>query len=136
MPSLKYHLEFDEKRLKKNEIIYEDTDGAAVHRRMDRNAKKYGPDHRELDEWHEPDAIRDMVDNFVETIGIYPQTATDYIKIAFGHRCLDDVASKYKREFGCNYSDLDNDDWRRIFTKAYKKFKRERYHKKVYQPRR
>ena len=136
MPDLKHHLEFDEKRLKKNRVIYEETDGTSVHRRMDRNARKYGPDHRALDEWHEPEAIRDMIDNFVNTIGIYPETATDYVKIAYGHRCLDSIASRTRREHNCSYSNLDDDDWRGIYTRAYRLFRRYSYHKKVYQPRR
>ena len=136
MPSLQYHLEFDEKRLKKNRIICGETDGTTVHRRMDKNAKKYGPDHRELDDWHSPEGIRDMIDNFVNTIGIYPETATDYVKIAYGHRCLDSVASRMKRKLNCGYNDLDQDEWRSIYTHAYKLFRRYHYHKKVYQPRR
>jgi len=136
MPSLERHLEFDEKRLKKNGAVFSDTDGTAVHRRMDRNASKYGPDHRELDEWHEPDAIRNMVDNIVGSIGMDSSRGTDYVRIAFGHRCLDSVASRAKRDLNCSYADLDDDDWRGIFTHAYKLFRKYGYHKKVYQPRR
>lgn len=136
MPSRKRHLEFDEKRLKKNGIIFDDTDGASVHRRMDRNSSKYGPDHRELDEWHSPEAIRDMVDHIVGSIGMDSSRGTDYVRIAYAHRCLDSVASRTKRELDCEYSDLDDDDWRSVYTHAYKLFKRYHYHKKVYQPRR
>ena len=136
MPDLKHHLDFDEKRLKKNGIIYEETDGTSVHRRMDRNAKKYGPDHRDLDYWHSAEGIRDMIDGFVDSIGIYPQTATDYVRIAYGHRCLDSIASRQKRVLDCGYSGLTDADWRGIHTRAYKLFRRYGYHKKVYQPRR
>lgn len=136
MPGLKHHLEFDEKRLKKNGVVFTDTDGTTVHRRMDRNARKYGPDHRELDEWHEPDAIRDMVDNIVSSIGMDSSRGTDYVRIAFGHRCLDSVASGTRRAFNCSYSDLEESDWRSIYTRAYRLFRRYGYHKKVYQPRR
>lgn len=136
MPSLAYHLDFDEKRLKKNKVIYEDTNGTSVHRRMDKNAKKFGPDHRDLDYWHSPEGIRDTVDKFVDTIGIYPQTATDYVRIAYGHRCLDYIASKTIREYDCGYKDLDNNDWRTIYTRAYSLFRHNKYHKTVYQPRR
>ena len=137
MPTLEYHQRFDEERLKKNRIICDKTNGKAVHRRMDAGAKKYGADHRELDEWHEPEAIRDLIDNFVASLGnINPQTATDYVRIAYGHDCLDRTATKYRDESGGSYSDLTDDDWRTIFTKAYKRFRREGYHKKVYQPRR
>jgi hypothetical protein len=136
MPSLKRHLEFDEKRLKKNGVIFADTDGTTVHRRMDRNAYRYGPDHRELDKWHTPDAIRDMVDNIVGSIGMDSSRGTDYVRIAYGHRCLDSVASGTKRECCCRYADLDDGDWRSIYTHAYKLFRRYHYHKKVYQPRR
>jgi hypothetical protein len=134
MPTLKYHLRFDEERLKKNRIICDETKGKAVHKRMDRGAKKYGPDHRELDEWHDPEAIRDMIDGMVASLdNIYPQTATDYLRIAYGHYELDKIASKRKRELNCSYSDL---DWGTIFTDVYRNFKRNGYDKKVYQPRR
>jgi len=133
MPSLQYHLEFDEKRLEKNGVICDDTDGTVVHRRMDRNAKKYGPDHRDLDYWHSPEGIRDMIDGFVDTIGIYPQTATDYVRIAYGHRCLDYIASKTIRALNCSYKDL---DWRNVYTRAYRLLRHNGYHKAVYQPRR
>jgi len=136
VPSLERHLEFDEKRLKKNGVIFMNTDGTAVHRRMDRNASKYGPNHRDLDEWHTSEAIRDMVDNIVGSIGMDSSRGTDYVRIAYGHRCLDSVASRTRRELGCNYSDLDDSEWRSIYTHAYKLFRRYYYHKKVYQPRR
>ena len=136
MPSLKKHLEFDEKKLKRYNVIY-DTDGTKVHQRLDKGAKKYGPTHREDDYWHSDIGIRDTIDNNIASIcNIYPETATDYIRIAYGHICLDTIASKYKREIGCNYTDLSQDDWRIIFNRAYHKFKRNRYHKTVYQPRR
>lgn len=136
MPSLKYHLDFDERRLKKNGVICEDTDGTSVHRRMDKNAKKYGPDHRDFDYWHSSEGIRDMIDAFVESIGIYPVTATDYVRIAYGHRCLDYITSKTIRSFDCRYNDLAESDWRSIYTRAYKLFRRNYHHKAVYQPRR
>jgi len=136
VPSLDYHLDFDEKRLVKNGVIYEDTDGTSVHRRMDKNAKKFGPDHRDLDYWHSPEGIRDMIDGFVGSIGIRPETATDYVRIAYGHRCLDYIASKTRRGLNCHYKDLSKGDWRNVYTRAYKLFRRNGYHKKVYQPRR
>ena len=136
MPSLDRHLDFDEKRLKKNGVIYEETFGTSVHRRMDKNAKKFGPDHRNLDYWHSPKGIRDMIDKFVDTNGIYPETATDYVRIACGHRCLDYIASKTIRQQGCIYGDFDDADWRGIYTRAYSLFRRNGYHKTVYQPRR
>jgi hypothetical protein len=124
MPSMNRHLEFDEKRLKKNRVICEETSGRTVHKRMDRNVKKYGSDHRNLDEWHSPDGIRDMIDNFVETVGIDPITATDYVRIAYGHRCLDYIASKYPTA-----------EWGEVFTRAYRLFRSNDFHNKRYRPR-
>ncbi len=123
MPSINRHREFDE-RLKKNGVICEDTNGATVHKRMDRNAKKYGRDHRVLDEWHSPEAIRDMIDNLVDTIGINKLTATDFVRIAYGHRCLDYIASKYP-----------DADWDEVFRRAYRLFRRRNFHTKRYRPR-
>ena len=62
MPSRKWHLEFDEV-LRDKGVIMEDTDGTAVHNRLDRNASRYGPTHREDDEWHNPESVRAMIDN-------------------------------------------------------------------------
>jgi len=133
MPSIEKHLDFDEKRLKKNGVIYEDTNGRTVHKRMDRSAKKYGPDHRELDYWHSPEGIRDMIDNIVASVGIRPETATDYVKIAYGHLCLDRTASRMMRELDCDYKDL---NWRSVYTRAYRLFRRYGHHNRCYQPRR
>jgi hypothetical protein len=136
MPSRAHHLEFDEKKLKRYNVIFEDTKGTTVHKRMDKNSKIFGSDHRELDYWHSPEGIRDMIDNFVETIGILPETATDYVKIAYGHVCLDKVGSKYRDNANCEYSNLSEDDWREIYNKAFQKFVREGGKRRKYLPRR
>lgn len=134
MPSLKHHLEFDELRLKKNCVIYEDTNGTAVHKRLDKNTKKYGRDHRKLDEWHTPEGVRDMIDNFISSLGtIRPETATDYVRIAYGHLILDKTASRMKRERECTYGEL---NWREVYTRTYRLFRRYEYHKTCYKPRR
>jgi len=101
---------------------------------MDKHSKIYQGDHRELDDWHSPNGIRDMIDNIVESIGnIYPQTATDYVKIAYGHVCLDEKASEIKKRLGLPYSEL---DWFDIYKRAYRSFISHGFNKKVYQPRR
>jgi len=132
MPPRKYHLEFDD-RLRGNDIICEDTDGNTVHARLDRNSKHLGDMHREIDYWHSPEGIRDMIDNIVNSIGnIYPGTATDYVRIAYGHLCLDNMASKLKRKDNCEYKDL---DWREIYNRTYHLFRRKGYHKTYYRAR-
>ena len=137
MPSLKKHLEFDDKKLRRYNVICEDTDGTKVHQRLDKGAKKYGPTHRDDDYWHSDAGIRDTVDNNIASIcNIHPGTATDYVRIAYGHICLDEVASKYKRDSGCDYGDLDDNDWRIIFNRAYHKFVRKGHRTRKYVSRR
>jgi len=132
MPSREHHLEFDD-RLRKNGIICEDTDGNAVHARLDRNAKHLADMHRELDYFHSPEGIREFIDNIVNSIGgIYQATATDYVRIAYGHLCLDYMASKLKRKFNCTYKEL---DWRKVHTRTYRYFRRCGHHRTHYRAR-
>lgn len=132
MPTRKYHLEFDE-ILRENGFICENTDGNTVHDRLDRHSKKYGRDHREMDEWHSPEGIRDFIDNLINSLNnIYQETATDYVRIAYGHIVLDEVASKAKRDENKDYNKL---DWNKIYSKALSKFMREGFHRKRYRGR-
>ncbi len=132
MPPRKYHLEFDE-RLRKNSVICEDTDGNTVHARMDRNSKHFADVHRELDYFHSDMGIRDFIDNIVRSLGnIFPSTATDYVRIAYGHLCLDYMASKLKKEQNCSYSEL---SWRQVYTRTWKYFQRNGFHKAYYKER-
>jgi hypothetical protein len=129
MPPRKYHLKFDE-RLRKNDVICEDTDGNSVHARLDKNSRHMGDMHRELDYFHSAEGIRDFIDNIVFSIGtIYPETATDYVRIAYGHLCLDYMASKVKRQLDCSYSDL---DWRRVYRRTWTYFKRKGFNNTRY----
>jgi hypothetical protein len=132
MPSRKHHLEFDD-RLRKNSVICEDTDGNAVHARLDRNSKHFADMHRELDYFHSDVGIRDFIDNIVNSIGtIAKSTATDYVRIAYGHLCLDYMASKLKREYDCSYREL---NWRGVYTRTWKYFQRNGYHRTYYRER-
>ena len=132
MPPRKYHLEFDE-RLRKNSVICDDTDGNSVHARMDRNSKHLADMHRELDYYHSDAGVRDFVDNIVNSIGTINQsTATDYVRIAHGHLCLDYVASKLKREQDRTYREL---NWRKVYTRTWKYFQRNGLHKTYYKER-
>ena len=133
MPSLNRHLEFDDARLRKNGVIGKGTDGTAVHQRMDRRASDYDKDHLVLDEWHTPKGIRVMVSNLVASLGtVRPETATDFVRIAYGHVVLDRTVSRVVQEQGGECSDL---DWGRVYTLAYRQFRRSKYHSKRYKPR-
>jgi hypothetical protein len=129
MPPRKYHLEFDDV-LRDRNIICDDTDGSTVHRRLDYHSKSYGIDHRELDELHQPESIRVFIDNIITSLNnIYQGTATDYLRIAYGHVTLDEIASRYKRKLSCEYKEL---EWGDIYQKTLAKFRREGYYKKYY----
>ncbi len=119
MPPRLRHLEFDEV-LRKKGVICEDTDGNSVHARQDRGSKKYAEAHRELDPFHSDSGIRDYLDQIINSIGnIYQETATDYVRIAYGHLCLDYMASNLKRQIGCSYNEL---DWEYVYRRTWKYF--------------
>jgi len=132
MPPRKYHLEFDE-RLRKNNVICDDSLGQTVHARLDRNSKHLGDMHRGLDYFHSHEGIRVFIDNIVNSIGnINQSTATDYVRMAYGHLCLDYIASKLKRQQSCTYGEL---DWRKVYTRTWKYLQRNGFHKTYYKER-
>ena len=132
MPSRKHHLGFDD-RLRKNSVICEETDGNAVHARLDRNSRHFTDLHTELDYFHSDAGIRDSIDNTVNSIGTISQsTATDYVRIAYGHLCLDYIASKLKRKSSCTYREL---NWREVYTRTWKYFQRNGHHRTYYRER-
>jgi len=132
VPNRKYHLEFDD-RLRKNAVISDDTDGNSVHARMDKNSKHLADMHRELDYYHSDPGVRDFIDNIVNSIGTIGQaTATDYVRIAHGHLCLDYMASKLKRQQECTYKEL---NWREVYTRTWKYFQRQGLHRTYYKER-
>lgn len=129
MPSKKYHIRFDH-YLKDRGVICEETDGATVHERLDKHARRYGADHRWLDPWHSPDGIRDFLDNLMNSLGTINQdTCTDYVRIAYGHICLDETASRIKGKEGLDYNELDWDD---VIRKTWMSYKRHGYHRTYY----
>lgn len=129
MPSREKHLAFDE-ILRLNGVICEDTCGDSVHARLDRGAQKYAEAHRELDFYHSHSGIRDYVDQIVNSIGnIYKETATDYVRIAHGHLCLDYMASKLKYFYDCSYDEL---NWDFVYKRTWAYFRRNGLHKTYY----
>lgn len=129
MPPRDYHLAFDE-ILRNNGIICDDTYGDSVHKRLDKHSKKFGAMHREIDEWHSTNGIRDFIDNLINGLGtIYQETATDYIRIAYGHIVLDEIASQFKINFNCDYNEL---DWEEVFKEVFKEYKKFGFHKTKY----
>lgn len=133
MPPRKYHLEFDDILWEKG-IICEETDGNSVHARMDKGAKKYTDAHRELDYFHSDAGVRDFIDNIINSIGnIHQSTATDYVRIAYGHECLDYMASKLKKQYNCVYSEL---DWDYVYKRTLKLYKSCGFHRKLFRARR
>jgi hypothetical protein len=94
---------------------------------------KFGASHRDLDEWHDAEAMRDILDNYVNGLGtIRQETCTDYLRIAYGHISLDYIASKLKKEKNCDYSEL---DWNYVFKRTWSYYKQKGYDKKRYRQR-
>ncbi len=129
MPTRRYHLEFDDV-LRSKRIIFEKTDGNSVHARMDKNSKKYGEAHRKLDDFHSPEGIRDFVDQIVNSLGtIHQETATDYVRIAYGHMCLDYMASKLTKQYRCTYDEL---DWNYVYKRTLRYYRDYGYDRTYY----
>lgn len=132
MPLRRQHLEFDEV-LREKGVICEGTNGNSIHARMDKGSKRYATDHRDLDDFHTASGIRDYVDQIVNSIGnIYQETRTDYVRIAYGHLCLDYMASKLKEQFGCTDNEL---DWEYVYRRTWNYFKYQGFHKTYYKER-
>ena len=129
MPSRKKLLEFDE-ILRAKGVIMDDTDGTTIHNRLDRHAKTYGPAHREDDEWHSHGAIRYMIDNMIKSLGnISQDRATDYVRVARGHECLDYMASKLRRQYDCSSASL---DWGYVYQRTWRYMRSNGYHRAYY----
>lgn len=129
MPARSKHLAFDE-MLREKGVIMDDTDGTTVHNRLDRHARTYGPNHREEDEWHSHVGVRSMTDNLLSSFGnISKERATDYVRIAHGHECLDYMASKLRRQYDCSYAAL---DWDEVFRRTWRYMKSKGYDRSYY----
>jgi hypothetical protein len=97
---------------------------------MDKGSKWFQEAHRDLDHFHSDAGIRDYVTQLIESLGsIYTSTATDNVRIAYGHLCLDYIASKLKRQQNCTYREL---DWNLVYRRAWNLFKRKGYKRKYY----
>lgn len=126
MPLRQIHLEFDEV-LRKNWIISKDTDGDSVHNRMDKKFKNYGANHREEDYFHSIEGIREFIDNMVDSLGTISQgTATDYVRIAYGHLCLDHMTTKLKNENGWSNDEI---NWGIVFQRTYNYYRYKKFYK-------
>ena len=129
MPSRQTHLRFDEV-LRVKEIIFKDTDGNSVHDRMDKQVNNYGANHRVEDYFHSAEGIRKFIDNMVNSLGtITQETATDYVRIAYGHLCLDHMTTKLKNEKDWSDDDI---DWEIVFRRTYNYYVYKGFDKKKY----
>jgi hypothetical protein len=71
---------------------------------MDKGAMKHGADHRWLDPKHDPENVRDWTDDWaarrlkkgLEWTDGHKRSATGYVRVAYGHICLDEVVSEEK----------------------------------------
>jgi hypothetical protein len=117
MPERLYHLEFDD-ILRSKEVISRNTDGNTVHNIMDEGLYIYGSNHRSLDKNHSVKEIRKRITTWINNLGTIKQrTATDYIRIAYGHLCLDYMASKLQKQ------NMPNLNWTYIYKRTWKYFR-------------
>jgi len=111
-------MRFDE-RLKEDGIVCVDTNTGKVHDRIDRDAKKFGAEHRDLSDYHNEEGIRWWINKWSHLAS--QDTKTDYLRIALGHLTLDKVASNPKNR---NKSEED------LIKTASLTYKRKGYHRK------
>ena len=118
MPSRQLHLRFDE-YLRDHGVITDYTFADSVHDRMDRGVVVWGPGHRYVDFYHSEQGIRSWLRSMT---GIaYQATLTDYVRVALGHLCLDDVEARGE------WTD-END----LLKRAYRSFATKGYHRKKF----
>lgn len=128
MPNFQQHLAADE-YLRASAFINYKTNGRAVHTRLDRNVSKYGPKHRELDDWHSVKGIRRFITNMVRSLGnINQETRTDYVRIAAFHIVLDETYTKEKERY---YIETE-EHMEEIYKKAFRNFKKKGFHRLYY----
>lgn len=132
MPNRKHHLECDE-WLRKEGLIYEDTRGDSVHDRLDYHCRNYGLLHRELDEWHDPEAIRDWIDNMRNSIGISQELATDYVRIGYMHIAIDEACDRFLDEHG--RKPRTEKEWDSVHARAHRIFSGRGHRRAHYVPR-
>jgi hypothetical protein len=112
-PNRRLHLKFDE-YLREKGVITGYTYADKVHDRMDRDLKKYGSFHRDLDFYHCEEGIREWLQKWQHLA--YQETLTDYLRVALGHIVLDEMNSRNK---------YNNDE--KFIKSAYRSFARRRF---------
>lgn len=135
MPDRRYHLRLDA-LLADRGAICEGTRTDAVHDFMDRGSAKWGPLHRVLDPNHDPEKLRPWIAAQVRSLRSFRQnTATDYVRVAWGHLVLDHVVSLEKdrrqRTTGCRPGDAEL-DWDVLLARAYHRFREGGFHRCLY----
>jgi hypothetical protein len=102
MPNRITHERFDEFLANKG-ILLSDARYGNVHRFMDTGVKIYGPDHRNYDPYHERDGICTWITGKRNVIN--QDHATDWVRSALGHICLDKAATRFKNKKRSDYSE-------------------------------
>jgi len=135
MPGQEYHLMFD-KILEGRGIICEGRNTPAVHNFMDKGARQWGPLHRVLDPKHDAEMIRPWIAAQVQRLkNIKQDTATDYVRAAWGHIVLDYVVSveKDRIERKCGKRPEDSElDWDYLLPRALSLYKKEGFDRTYY----
>ena len=91
MPNRNIHLEFDRFLIQKN-VLFPDANYDNVHKFVDAGVFSYGRNHRIVDIYHQEEGVRRWLNG---KINVIPQErATDWLRCALGHFCLDDANSK------------------------------------------
>ncbi len=126
MPARPHHLAFDAVLVDRG-VILEGTRTDAVHDFLDRGAAKWGSLHRELDPNHDAEKLRPWIAAQVRNLRSFRQdTATDYVRAAWGHIVLDHVVSleKDRRERAAGRRPRDGKlEWDALLSRAWRRFR-------------
>ena len=109
MPLGPKHKKFD-RYLAERGVLFPNASYEKVHEFIDRGVKKYGPNHREKDDYHNADehAFRDWLNG--KSNIIKQDMATDWLRAGYGHYCLDDAERRSPKNI--------SDD--KLFDSAYR----------------
>ena len=124
-------MEFDD-ILEEKGVICECRETSSVHNFMDRGAEVWQSMHRELDPKHDARMVRPWIVAQVRQLRRFRQdTATDYVRVAWGHMVLDHIVSLEKDRCQRKGSKRPRDgdlDWDRLLEHAWQYYRNGGFH--------
>jgi len=128
MPARQYHLDFDQ--VLRNERIIGATQGESIHKFLDKGSKKWAEAHRYKDPHHTIKGFLEHLSCIAHSRDIRKSVATDQIRVALGHLCLDKVVSDLKDRSKRNkgYAEL---PWNSIYRRVLARYIQRGFHQKV-----